>query len=159
MTSIPGLRQDETHPLHIYSGHLSSDPEAASLPPTTVSAHLFFVLVKARRTADRERVMFWFNVNFYYSNSPCIAKWPIGRSGMFCIRRANDGSRALGHGSEKRFTHTRGRLGRIYYHDLQSVSILGSLGVIIHTLPQSINLPVQATHIPVRIAMCTSYPR
>ncbi|KAG9086035.1 Cell death protease [Ceratobasidium sp. 370] len=50
------------HPLHIYAGHLPSDPN----PPTAehskdVTAHLYFVYTKARRTADRERVIFWFN--------------------------------------------------------------------------------------------------
>ncbi|KAG8747077.1 Cell death protease [Ceratobasidium sp. 414] len=50
------------HPLHIYAGHLPSDPT----PPTAehskdVTAHLYFVYTKARRTADRERVIFWFN--------------------------------------------------------------------------------------------------
>ncbi|KAL5508176.1 KEX1 [Sanghuangporus vaninii] len=59
--SLPDLHQDDAHPLHIYSGHLPSDPEAAHLPSTTVSAHLFFVLIKARRTADKERILFWFN--------------------------------------------------------------------------------------------------
>lgn len=60
--SLPDLHQDEAHPLHIYSGHLPSDPEAAHLPSTVVSAHLFFVLIKARKTADKERILFWFNV-------------------------------------------------------------------------------------------------
>ncbi|EPQ59066.1 alpha/beta-hydrolase [Gloeophyllum trabeum ATCC 11539] len=59
--TLPGLRQDPTHPLHIYAGHLPSDPEAATAPPTAVTAHLYFVLTKARRTADKERVIFWFN--------------------------------------------------------------------------------------------------
>ncbi|PAV21036.1 alpha beta-hydrolase [Pyrrhoderma noxium] len=59
--NLPDLHQDSEHPLHIYSGHISSDPEAANLPANTVTAHIFFVLVKARRTADKERVLFWFN--------------------------------------------------------------------------------------------------
>ncbi|KZT05556.1 alpha/beta-hydrolase [Laetiporus sulphureus 93-53] len=58
---LPDLHQDDTHPLHIFSGHISSDPDAASAPPNDVTAHLFFVMVKARRTADKERIMFWFN--------------------------------------------------------------------------------------------------
>lgn len=65
VSNIPDLRQDKSHPLHVYSGHLSSDPTAATLPTTVISAHIFFVLVKARRSADKERVMFWFNVLFY----------------------------------------------------------------------------------------------
>ncbi|TFY75442.1 hypothetical protein EWM64_g8571 [Hericium alpestre] len=59
--NLPDLHQDDTHPLHIYAGHLSADPQASTLPDTTVSAHLYFVLIKARRTADRERILFWFN--------------------------------------------------------------------------------------------------
>ena len=61
--NLPDLHQDLNHPLHIFSGHIKSDPNASV--PTNVAAHLFFVLVKARRTADKERVMFWFNVNIF----------------------------------------------------------------------------------------------
>ncbi|KAH7926806.1 alpha beta-hydrolase [Leucogyrophana mollusca] len=59
--NLPGLHQDTTHPLNIYAGHILSDPNAASAGSTDVLAHLFFVMVKARRTADKERLMFWFN--------------------------------------------------------------------------------------------------
>ncbi|KDQ64208.1 hypothetical protein JAAARDRAFT_166238 [Jaapia argillacea MUCL 33604] len=59
--TLPSLSQDPSHPLHIYAGHISSDPNAPSQPSTTVTAHVYFVLVKARRTADKERVVFWFN--------------------------------------------------------------------------------------------------
>ena len=59
---IPDLHQDAEHPLHVYAGYLPSDPDARSAPATEVTAHLYFVLVKARRTADKERIMFWFNV-------------------------------------------------------------------------------------------------
>ena len=62
MSSLPGLVQDPQRPLHIYAGHLSSDPEAAKLPANAVTAHLFFVLIKNRRVADKERILFWFNV-------------------------------------------------------------------------------------------------
>ncbi|KAJ8594013.1 carboxypeptidase KEX1 [Rhizopogon salebrosus TDB-379] len=58
---LPGLHQDNTHPLHIYAGHILSDPDADSAGPTDILAHLFFVLVKARKVSDRERLMFWFN--------------------------------------------------------------------------------------------------
>ncbi|KAI9467108.1 alpha/beta-hydrolase [Lactarius psammicola] len=61
VSSLPDLHQDPLHPLHIYAGHLNADPDAAKLPDTTVTAHIYFVLVKARRTADRERIIFWFN--------------------------------------------------------------------------------------------------
>ncbi|KAI0960156.1 hypothetical protein AcW1_004754 [Taiwanofungus camphoratus] len=58
---LPDLHQDKMRPLHIFSGHLSSDPNAASAPSSEVTAHLFFVMIKARRSADKERLMFWFN--------------------------------------------------------------------------------------------------
>ncbi|KIK40071.1 hypothetical protein CY34DRAFT_88000 [Suillus luteus UH-Slu-Lm8-n1] len=58
---LPGLHQDTTHPLHIYAGHILSDPDADSAASTDVLAHLFFVMVKARRSADKERLIFWFN--------------------------------------------------------------------------------------------------
>ncbi|KAF8138839.1 alpha beta-hydrolase [Boletus edulis] len=59
--SLPGLHQDPTHPLHIYAGHIVSDPNTTSAGNLDVLAHLFFVMVKARRAADKERLMFWFN--------------------------------------------------------------------------------------------------
>ncbi|EIN10934.1 alpha/beta-hydrolase [Punctularia strigosozonata HHB-11173 SS5] len=61
ITNLPDLHQDEGHPLQMWSGHLSSDPSQASASPTDVTPHLFFVLTKARRSADKERVIFWFN--------------------------------------------------------------------------------------------------
>ncbi|KAF7965395.1 hypothetical protein HWV62_9059 [Athelia sp. TMB] len=57
---LPDLHEDEAHPLHLYAGHIESDPNQ-SAASKDVTAHLYFVLVKARRTADKERVMFWFN--------------------------------------------------------------------------------------------------
>ncbi|KAH7912950.1 Alpha/Beta hydrolase protein [Hygrophoropsis aurantiaca] len=59
--NLPGLHQDTSHPLNIYAGHILSDPNAASAGSTDILAHLFFVMVKARKTADKERLMFWFN--------------------------------------------------------------------------------------------------
>ncbi|KAF8592582.1 alpha/beta-hydrolase [Ramaria rubella] len=56
---LPDLQQ--AYPLHIYAGHLPSDPNALSAAPTDVTAHLFFLLLKARRTSDKERIIFWFN--------------------------------------------------------------------------------------------------
>ncbi|KAF8528838.1 KEX1 protein [Hysterangium stoloniferum] len=58
---LPGLHEDPINPLHIYAGHIPSDPKARTAPATAVTAHLFFLLVKARRTTDRERIIFWFN--------------------------------------------------------------------------------------------------
>lgn len=68
VSSLPGLHQDPTHPLHIYAGHIISDPNASSASDLDVLAHLFFVMVKARRAADKERLMFWFNVSFCNAN-------------------------------------------------------------------------------------------
>jgi hypothetical protein len=58
--SLPGLWG---HPpsLKIWAGHINSDPDAAKAKPTDVTSHLYFVLTKARRTLDKERVVFWFN--------------------------------------------------------------------------------------------------
>ncbi|EUC56194.1 pheromone-processing carboxypeptidase KEX1 [Rhizoctonia solani AG-3 Rhs1AP] len=61
---LPGLNIQHTddHPLHVYAGHLLSDPKTPSAEHSKdVQAHLYFVYTKARRTADRERVIFWFN--------------------------------------------------------------------------------------------------
>lgn len=59
--TLPGLQQDPARPLHVYAGHIVSDPNVTAADPLDVLSHLFFVLVKARRSADKERLMFWFN--------------------------------------------------------------------------------------------------
>ncbi|KXN89504.1 Pheromone-processing carboxypeptidase KEX1 [Leucoagaricus sp. SymC.cos] len=59
--SVPGIHQDPVRPLTIYAGHLSSEYNLTRLHSDVVNPHLFFVLVKNRRTADKERVIFWFN--------------------------------------------------------------------------------------------------
>jgi len=59
--SLPDIHQDPNHPLTIFAGHLSSDPKASKALATDVTSHLYFVLLKRRRNADKERVMFWFN--------------------------------------------------------------------------------------------------
>lgn len=61
--TLPDLQQDQAHPLRIWAGHLSSDPNVTNVPATEVTPHLYFVLTKARRTSDKERVIFWFNVS------------------------------------------------------------------------------------------------
>ncbi|TBU33044.1 alpha/beta-hydrolase [Dichomitus squalens] len=58
---LPDLHQDERRPLHMYGGHLPSDPDASVASPSDVTAHLYFFMVKARRTADKERIVFWLN--------------------------------------------------------------------------------------------------
>ncbi|KAF7352316.1 Carboxypeptidase [Mycena venus] len=59
--SLPDIHQDPNNPLTIFAGHLPSDPDASKYDSNTVTAHLYFVLVKNRRTADKKRIMFWFN--------------------------------------------------------------------------------------------------
>ena len=46
----------------MYGGHLPADPNATALSSTAVTAHLYFFMVKNRKTADIDRVIFWFNV-------------------------------------------------------------------------------------------------
>ncbi|KAJ7129157.1 Alpha/Beta hydrolase protein [Mycena epipterygia] len=59
--SLPDIHQDPEHPLTIFAGHLSSDPNATKVDSKTVTAHLYFVMIKNRRVADKKRIMFWFN--------------------------------------------------------------------------------------------------
>ncbi|KAF5321764.1 hypothetical protein D9619_000585 [Psilocybe cf. subviscida] len=59
--TIPFIHQNPEHPLTMYGGHLSADPDIAQASPTDVTAHLYFFMVKNRRTADKERLLFWFN--------------------------------------------------------------------------------------------------
>ncbi|KZO97969.1 alpha/beta-hydrolase [Calocera viscosa TUFC12733] len=58
--NLPGLKQDSSHPLHIYAGHLPSVQPTAS-PTGNAQPNLYFMMHKARRVADRERVILWFN--------------------------------------------------------------------------------------------------
>jgi len=46
----------------MYGGHLSADPNITRASSTDITPHLYFFMVKNRRTADRERIVFWFNV-------------------------------------------------------------------------------------------------
>ncbi|KAI5893580.1 alpha/beta-hydrolase [Schizophyllum commune H4-8] len=59
--SLPDLQPHPDRPLSIFAGHLSSDPDASKAAATDVTAHLYFVMIKNRRVADKERIMFWFN--------------------------------------------------------------------------------------------------
>lgn len=61
--TLPGLDQDpNNHPVHIYAGHLLADPTSSvATPSKQVLPHAYFVLLKARRTADKERLIIWFN--------------------------------------------------------------------------------------------------
>ncbi|EJU06202.1 alpha/beta-hydrolase [Dacryopinax primogenitus] len=58
--SLPGLRQDPNHPLHIYAGHLPSTVPTGP-PSNDIQPHLYFLMLKNRRVADKERVIIWFN--------------------------------------------------------------------------------------------------
>lgn len=60
--SIPGVTQDPNNPLQIFAGHIVADPNAAQAKSTDVISHLYFVMIKNRRIADKRRLMFWFNV-------------------------------------------------------------------------------------------------
>lgn len=123
MSQLPDLQQDAQRPLHIYAGHLSSDPEAASLPPTTVTAHIFFVLLKNRRVADKERILFWFNVSLSYvfliQNLDLIEYALAGRSRLFFFRRVDDGDGAIPTGWEGRLDNHTGWMGGIYDYGFQ----------------------------------------
>ncbi|KAH8096683.1 alpha/beta-hydrolase [Cristinia sonorae] len=61
VSTVPDLHQDPNRPLRIYAGHLSSDANATAASPKDLTPHLYFVMVKPRRTADKDRVIFWFN--------------------------------------------------------------------------------------------------
>lgn len=67
----------------MYGGHISADPDVAKASPTDVTAHLYFFMVKNRRTADKERLVFWFNVRriyFDFSRANFIAQGGPGCS-------------------------------------------------------------------------------
>ncbi|KAF8165686.1 pheromone-processing carboxypeptidase KEX1 [Crassisporium funariophilum] len=59
--SIPYIHQDAAHPLTMFGGHLSADPDISRASSNEVTAHLYFFMVKNRRSADKERILFWFN--------------------------------------------------------------------------------------------------
>ena len=71
--SLPDLHEDASRPLRMFGGHLSSDPDAGVAAPTDVTTHLYFFMIKARRTADKERIIFWLNVSI---NPPLYMSLP-----------------------------------------------------------------------------------
>jgi hypothetical protein len=95
--TLPGLRQGPNinHHLNMYAGHISSDPNATHAAATDITAHLFFVLVKARRVADKERIMFWFNVLSQISPSGVNAHASPGWPWVLVDGRVDDGSRSV----------------------------------------------------------------
>lgn len=56
------MHQNPEHPLTMFGGHLSADPNISRASSTDITPHLYFFMVKNRRTADKERIVFWFNV-------------------------------------------------------------------------------------------------
>lgn len=61
--TLPGLTQDPNHPINIYAGHLPSDPSGSiPTPAKKLIEHLYFVLLKSRWSADKERLVIWLNV-------------------------------------------------------------------------------------------------
>lgn len=59
--TIPGLVNDGSQPpVQVWSGHLLAEPYKGEVSKD-VQAHLFFLLLKARRSADKRRLIFWLN--------------------------------------------------------------------------------------------------
>ena len=46
----------------MYGGHIPADPNITAVASGVVTAHLYFFMVKNRKTADKDRIVFWFNV-------------------------------------------------------------------------------------------------
>lgn len=129
--SIPGIQQDPDHPLTIYAGHLSSEYNLTRLQTNEVTPHLFFVLVKNRRTADRERVIFWFNVSLpmvsiSYRRVSFMLSARLGRAWMFVLRRSHDGGWSMADGRQRRIPRSGGWMGGIYHYGLWCVPSLTS---------------------------------
>ncbi|WVQ96226.1 hypothetical protein IAU59_003330 [Kwoniella sp. CBS 9459] len=64
LPGIPNLASHPTHPLNLYAGMLPSYPgegNGGGDGDTGKDAKLFFMMAKARRSAGRQRVLFWFN--------------------------------------------------------------------------------------------------
>ncbi|WRT69408.1 uncharacterized protein IL334_006393 [Kwoniella shivajii] len=64
LPGIPNLASHPTHPLNLYAGEIPSYPgegKGGGDGDTGKDAKLFFMMAKARRSAGKERVLFWFN--------------------------------------------------------------------------------------------------
>ena len=48
----------------MYGGHIPADPNTTAVASGVVTTHLYFFMVKNRKTADKDRIIFWFNVCF-----------------------------------------------------------------------------------------------
>lgn len=130
---VPSLVRDPSSPLHVWAGHISADPEAKVSPATQITAQLYFVFTKARRTADKERLIVWFNVRRWppHERIPTsIDRWwsrvldSLGRSWLLVIRWADDGGWSLEDGREGLHQAEGRRMGRIRECALRFVSIL-----------------------------------
>ena len=75
--SIPHIHENADMPLQMYGGHLSADPNISRASPTDVTSHLYFFMVKNRRTADKQRLIFWFNVRVLLSSFPLESLTPV----------------------------------------------------------------------------------
>ncbi|RXK38002.1 carboxypeptidase D [Tremella mesenterica] len=64
LPGIPDLASHPTHPLNVYAGELPSYPgegKGGGEGDTGKEAQIFFMMIRARRSAGRQRVIFWFN--------------------------------------------------------------------------------------------------
>ena len=143
--SIPNIHQDPERPLRIFAGNILSDPRATSHSSSTeIFAHLYFVLVENRRSADKERIMFWFNVwntrvCHLWQHHVLIKCCPKGRPRLFFIRRTYDGSWSLEMGRKGRVPCARRWLGRVYHDGLRYAELTASsslfLPLTVHSTP------------------------
>jgi len=108
----------------MFSGHLPADPNASMAADNDVTSHLFFVLVKNRRTADKERIIFWFNASAVYISVvivPFNNRSISGGSRMLIIRRVNDGDWTLAGRWERRPEDDGRWMGRVHDDGLRFV--------------------------------------
>ncbi|GMK54848.1 hypothetical protein CspeluHIS016_0114340 [Cutaneotrichosporon spelunceum] len=64
LPGVPNMADHPTHPLNLYAGELPSYPgenAGGGEGPTGKDALIFFMMAKARRSAGKQRVIFWFN--------------------------------------------------------------------------------------------------
>ena len=123
--SIPGIHQDPDRPLTLYAGHLSSEYNFTLLNSNQVTPHLFFILVKNRRTADKERIVFWFNA------SPPLVKTylslpyqsPSGRTWVLIIRWSHDGGWPMANRWKRRIPGPGRWMGRVYHDGFWSAHL------------------------------------
>lgn len=69
----------------MYGGHIPADPNNTAVASGAVTAQLYFFMVNNRKTADKDRIIFWFNVCPRHIHTYRLLKRIVGRSGMFFI--------------------------------------------------------------------------